>query len=383
MVDVGLVRGGAVRGAGLPAAVLHGRLGPDGHIRYLTHVVGEDEPLPPGAARSGVPRRGRRALVGPHRPPLDALRGLDDDDDDGGSPYAGLAARRAALLRPGADPAEGAEVARLIRERDELRAKVAAVLQDQGARAASIPVDPAADPSHARGGRGRCSARVPRPQAFAGGLLLGPALGSRAEVLPTIALAQLPEPVVARPKGGRACDLHEYAHITDRPIVTPEGDLVATSFRRLVTLQGAGVNLYAARPLGARSASSLTWMPTSGFLCGPRTSAARRSRSTQRDEGSGDGRPEGHAHRGRGHCSFDGPCARERSMRPRWPWGVVGAVAVLAFLPGSGFTDAGGAEARDDDRIRSAGEQRRRGALAALADRSSRGTGRGSRSGRG
>src|SRR5206468_5108920 len=131
-----------VRGAGLPAAVLHGRLG-----------SGRAHPLPD-------PRRGRgmspyrRALRDPaflgavaerwsgSRPPLDALRGLDDDEE--GSPYAGLDTRRAALYRPGVDPAEGAEVGRLIRERDELRAVVAAVLQDQGARAARIPVDPAA-----------------------------------------------------------------------------------------------------------------------------------------------------------------------------------------------------------------------------------------------
>ena len=185
------------------------------------------------------------------RPPLDALRGLDDSDEEG-SPYAGLDARRAALYRPGADPAEGAEVARLIRERDELRGVVAAVLQDAGARAAPIPADPAATVPRSRRAWPVLLLAVPAAAAaFAGGLLLGPALGSRAEVLPIIAPAQLPEPVVVRPAGADALAIFTRArHFTDRPIVTPEGDLVATTFRRLVTLQGAGVDLYAARTDG-------------------------------------------------------------------------------------------------------------------------------------
>ncbi|HEY8317368.1 MAG TPA: hypothetical protein VIG76_00900 [Amnibacterium sp.] len=183
-------------------------------------------------------------------PTLEALRGLDDEEE--GSPYAGLDARRAALYRPGADPAEVAEVARLIRERDELRAVVAAVLEDAGAGAAPVAIGPRASVRPPRRAWPVLLLAVPAAAAaFAGGLLLGPALGSRAEVLPTVAPAQLPAPVVVRPAGADALAIFTRTrHITDRPIVAPEGDLVATSFRRLVTLQGAGVDLYAARTGG-------------------------------------------------------------------------------------------------------------------------------------
>jgi len=182
-------------------------------------------------------------------PALDALRALDDEE---GSPYAGLDARRAGLYRPGADPAEGAEVARLIRERDALRDAVAAALQDPRAGTPAVVVGAAASVQRTRRAWPVLLLAVPAAAAaFAGGLLLGPALGSRAEVLPAIAPAQLPEPVVVRPAGADALAIFTRTrHITDRPIVAPEGDLVATSFRRLVTLQGAGVDLYAARTGG-------------------------------------------------------------------------------------------------------------------------------------
>ena len=189
-------------------------------------------------------------------PTLEALRSLDDDDD-ARSPYAGLDARRAALYQPRADPAEVAEVARLIRERDELRAVVAAVLEDARAGAAPVAVGPPASVRPARRAWPVLLLAVPAAAAaFAGGLLLGPALGSRADVLPTIAPAQLPEPVVVRPAGADALAIFTRTrHITDRPIAAPEGDLVATSFRRLVTLQGAGVDLYAARTGGGPGVS--------------------------------------------------------------------------------------------------------------------------------
>jgi len=179
-------------------------------------------------------------------PALDALRALDDED---GSPYAGLDARRAALYRPGADPAEGAEVARLIRERDALRDAVAAALQDPGALVPSVGGGAAASVPRSRRTWPVLLLAVPvAAAAFAGGLLLGPALGSRAAVLPTIAPAELPEPVLVRPAGADALAVFTRApHATDHPIVAPGGDLLATSFRRLAALPGVGVDLYAAR----------------------------------------------------------------------------------------------------------------------------------------
>jgi len=183
-------------------------------------------------------------------PALDALRGLDDDEE--GSPYTGLDARRAVLYRPDADPAEGAEVARLLRERDELRALVAAVLRDPGPRVTPLPVDPAAPAPRSRRAWPVLLLAVPvAVAAFAGGLLLGPALGSRAQALPSIAPAQLPEPVVVRPAGADALAVFTRApHATDHPDVAPQGDLAATSFRRLASLPGAGLDLYAARTGG-------------------------------------------------------------------------------------------------------------------------------------
>lgn len=194
---------------------------------------------------------------GPH-PVLDALRWFEDDAPAGEqalpSPYEGLEARRAALYRPDADQVEAATVAALLAERDEQRAAVSAAVAaaDGGARVVrSRP---------AEGDAGR----VPRPArpawvvlllavpavvaAFVAGSALGPVVGQRAEPLPSIAAAQAPDPVVVKPTGAGAIAVFSRAQrLSDVPIATPDGDLIAQSFRRLALLRGPGVVLYGAQ----------------------------------------------------------------------------------------------------------------------------------------
>ena len=199
----------------------------------------------------------RRAVEAHYRgrhPVLDALRWFADDGDplgaDGApSPYAGLDARRAALFRPGADPAEGERVAALLAERDEERAAIHSALEAADVRGLALRADPAT--SARRRMRAWPVLLLALPAvvaAFVAGAALGPAIGQRVEPLPSIAAAQVPDPVVLKPTGGGALAVFARAqHRSDVPIITPDGDLVGTSFRRLVVLAGPGVVLYAAR----------------------------------------------------------------------------------------------------------------------------------------
>ncbi len=189
-------------------------------------------------------------------PVLDALRWFGDDAQAGEegrpSPYEGLEARRAALYRPDADQAEAATVAALLVERDEERAAVSAAVAAAEAGAAR--------PHPAEDGVGR----VPRPArpawvvlllavpavvaAFLAGTALGPVVGQRVEPLPSIAAAQAPDPVVVKPTGAGAVAVFARAQkLSDVPIATPDGDLIAQSFRRLAVLRGPGVVLYGAQ----------------------------------------------------------------------------------------------------------------------------------------
>jgi hypothetical protein len=200
----------------------------------------------------------RRAVekgYGGRHPVLDALRWFEDDgpteQDRAPSPYEGLDARRAALYRPDADRAEAASVAALLAERDEERVAVRAAVEAAEQRATPSRTVAAAGRRRPSAGRAWPILLLAVPAvvcAFAAGSALGPAIGQRAQPLPTIAAAQAPDPVVLKPTGGGALAVFARAQVrSDVPIATPDGDLVATSFRRLAVLQGTGVVLYAAR----------------------------------------------------------------------------------------------------------------------------------------
>jgi hypothetical protein len=205
----------------------------------------------------------RRAVEQHYRgrhPVLDALRWFEDDGPAGealaSSPYAGLDARRASLYRPDADRAEAAEVAALLAERDEESAAVRTAVD--AAEARTSPVRERA-PQDEDGGRRRPAwpillLAVPAVvAAFAAGSALGPAIGERADPAPSIAAAEAPETVVLTPTVGGALAVFTRAQQrSDVPIATPDGDLVATSFRRLVVLKGTGVVLYGARTTEAQ-----------------------------------------------------------------------------------------------------------------------------------
>jgi hypothetical protein len=191
-------------------------------------------------------------------PVLDALRWFEGDelprDDRAASPYEGLDARRAALYRADADRTEAARVAALLVERDEERAAIrSAVEAAEGRRGPGRP-------SPARDDAGKALRRARRAwpvlllavpaavAAFLAGSALGPAVGQRIEPLPSIAAAQVPDPVVLKATGAGALAVFARDQVrSDVPIATPTGDLVAPSFRRLAVLQGTGVVLYAAR----------------------------------------------------------------------------------------------------------------------------------------
>lgn len=208
------------------------------------------------ALADGAFRRAVEAHYRGRHPVLDALRWFEDDEEQDAagipSPYAGLDARRAGLYRPGAGQEEGDRVAELLAERDEERAAVRSALDAADVRSLRTPAE-AADPATPAHRRWRTWSvlllTVPAVvAAFVVGSALGPAIGQRVEPLPSIAAAQVPDPVVLKPTGGGALAVFARAQQrSDVPIATPDGDLVATSFRRLVVLAGPGVVLYAAR----------------------------------------------------------------------------------------------------------------------------------------
>lgn len=188
---------------------------------------------------------------------LDALRWFEGDapEEEGTpSPYEGLDARRAALYRPHADEEEAATVAALLVERDEERAAIRSAVEAAGDGARLVlPRSP-----H---GAVRPAARRPHSPwpvlllavpavvaAFVAGSALGPIVGQRVESLPSMAAAQTPNPVVVRPTGGGALAVFTRPQaLSDVPTTTPDGDLIAQSFRRLAVLRGPGVVLYGAQ----------------------------------------------------------------------------------------------------------------------------------------
>lgn len=191
-------------------------------------------------------------------PVLDALRWFEGDAPTGeegpSSPYEGLEARRAALYRPDADRAEAARVAALLVERDEERAAVRSAVEAAESRVQPFRHRPATDDA----GPGTPRARRAWPVlllavpavvgAFVAGAALGPVVGQRVEPLPSIAAAQAPDPVVVKPTGAGAVAVFARAQeLSDVPIATPNGDLIAQSFRRLAVLSGPGVVLYGAQ----------------------------------------------------------------------------------------------------------------------------------------
>jgi hypothetical protein len=203
----------------------------------------------------------RRAVEGHYRgrhPVLDVLSWFEGDggggDDGAPSPYEGLEARRAALYRADADRAEVQAVARLLAERDEERTAVRSAVAAAEQRAAPVrPRDTGEQAADAVRTKPRAwpvlLLVVPAVvAAFAAGSALGPVIGQRAVPVPTIAAAQVPDPVVLRPTGGGALAVFDRFQVrADVPTATPEGDLVEPSFRRLIALTGTGVVLYGAR----------------------------------------------------------------------------------------------------------------------------------------
>ncbi|HET6826005.1 MAG TPA: hypothetical protein VFH64_08785 [Amnibacterium sp.] len=208
----------------------------------------------------------RRALADPvfrraveehyagRHPVLDALRWFEGDAGEEGppSPYEGLEARRAALYRPDADEAEAARVAALLVERDEERAAVLSAVEAAEGGAHPVFRRP---PEDGRGARRALPAwavlllAVPAViAAFVAGTALGPVVGQRVEPPPSVTAAQAPEPVVVKPTGGGAVAVFARPQqLSDVPTTTPDGDLIAQSFRRLAVLRGPGVVLYGAQ----------------------------------------------------------------------------------------------------------------------------------------
>lgn len=195
---------------------------------------------------------------------LDALHWLDDPEAPGvsgePSPFAGIEQRRARLYQPGADPAEAADLARLIAVRDATVSAVNAALD--GMEAAGSPgardPDPTERPARVRGPRRAWPILAATPLvaaiAFLCGAAVGPSLGARPQPAPTVGPAQVPEPVVIQP-GGEQNALGIFGRPQapdDKPAVRPEGDLAGGTFRRLAFLAGPGVELYAARTSDAQ-----------------------------------------------------------------------------------------------------------------------------------
>jgi hypothetical protein len=212
----------------------------------------------------------RRALADPafrravqehyagRHPLLDALRWFEGEAPSGEegppSPYEGLEGRRAALYRPHADQAEAARVAALLVERDEERAAVSSAVEAAEGGARPVRHRPAEDdagpaPRRARPSWAVVLLAVPAAiAAFVAGSALGPVVGQRVEPLPSVAAAQQPDPVVVKPTGAGAVAVFARAQeLSDVPIATPDGDLIAQSFRRLAVLRGPGVVLYGAQ----------------------------------------------------------------------------------------------------------------------------------------
>lgn len=193
---------------------------------------------------------------------LDALRLLHDPDapDPSGRPFpfAGLEERRALLYRPGADPAAAADLARLIELRETMRsaarAAVAAVPAALADRMAAAPERP----SRLRGPRRVWPILAATPLvaaiAFLCGAAVGPSIGARPQPAATVGPAQLPEPVVVHPEGAQdALGIFGRRQAADdAPAVRPDGNLLGSTFRRLVSLPGPGVDLYAARTSDAQ-----------------------------------------------------------------------------------------------------------------------------------
>ena len=212
----------------------------------------------------------RRALADPafrraveehyagRHPVLDALRWFEGDAPTGeegpSSPYEGLEARRTGLYRSDVDEAEAATVAALLVERDAERAAVRSAVEaaEEGARpfrpgSAEDDADPG--PHRARPAWPVLLLAVPAVvAAFVAGSALGPVVGQRVEPLPSVAAAQAPDPVVVKPTGAGAVAVFARAQqLSDVPIATPDGDLIAQSFRRLAVLRGPGVVIYGAQ----------------------------------------------------------------------------------------------------------------------------------------
>ncbi|MGN6743435.1 MAG: hypothetical protein ACTHJL_09095 [Amnibacterium sp.] len=198
----------------------------------------------------------RRAVEQHYRgrhPVLDALRWFECDDADAGegapSPYAGLDGRRAALYRPGGDPAEAALVASLLAERDDERSAVRTAVEHADAALRERPMRRAEAAATRRRAWPVLLLAVPvAVAAFLGGSALAPAIGQRVEPLPSVAAAQTPTSVeLAASPGGADAVFARDQQRSDVPIATPDGDLVAETFRRLAVLEGTGVVLYGAR----------------------------------------------------------------------------------------------------------------------------------------